>query len=187
MFLDYFETTLKLLGCLPGMPKISDVFGKEDIFEKSRFLEAFSFVKVIWIILRLGSWSILEHEGPCSEAKTSQFLCSLKCFWHAFLMLSIVTSSYSNGTKSLGPSREYFTVVGFGSVLSLCTNSSIILVSLTLFFHDLKIHKKLIEFEIVLKTFVVFIFCSKILTRYIKIHGPQPPRPSYFFTLILLE
>ena len=76
----------------------------------------------------------LEHEGPCSEAKTSQFLCSLKCFWHAFLMLSIVTSSYSNGTKSLGPSREYFMVVGFGSVLSLCTNSSLILVSLILFF-----------------------------------------------------
>ena len=131
-----------------------------------------------------GAWRALLKGH---KAKTSPFLCSLKYFWNVFLMLSIVASSYSNGTKSFGPSREYFTVVGFGSVLSLCTNSSIILVSLTLFFHDLKTHKKLIEFEIVLKTFVVFIFCSKILTRYIKIHGPQPPRPSYFFTLILLE
>ena len=132
MFLDCFETTLKLLGCLLGMPKISDVFGK-DISGKGRFLDK-SFVKRIWVILRLGSWSILEHEGPCSEAKTSQFLCSLKWFWHVFLMLSIVTSSYSDGIKSLGPSREYFMVVGFGSVLSLCTNSSLILVSLTPFF-----------------------------------------------------
>ena len=73
-----------------------------------------------------------------------QYLCSLKCFWYALLMLSIVTSSYSNETKSLGPSREYFMVVGFGSELSLCTNSSLILVSLTPFFHDLKLHKQLI-------------------------------------------
>ena len=133
MFLDCFETTLKLWGCLLGMPKTSDVFGKEDISGKGRFLEK-SFVKWIWIILRLGSWSILEHEGPCSEAKTSQFPSSLKCFWHVFLMLSIVSSSYSNGTKSLGPSREYFMVVGFGSVITLCTNSLLILVSLTPFF-----------------------------------------------------
>ena len=55
-------------------------------------------------------------------------------FWHAFLMLSIVTSSYSNGTKSLGHCRECFMVVRFGSVLSLCTNSSLILVFLTPFF-----------------------------------------------------
>ena len=126
MFLDCFETTLKLLGCLLGMPKISDVFGKEDISGKGRFLDK-SFVKRIWIILRLGNWSIPEHEGPCSEAKTSQFLRSLKCFWHALLMLSIVTSSYLNETKSLGPYRKYFMVVGFGFGLSLCTNSSLIL------------------------------------------------------------
>ena len=112
------------------MPEISDVFEKEYISEKSRFLDK-SFVKRIRIILRLGSWSIMEHEGPCSEAKTSQFLCSLKCFWHAFLMLSVATSLYSNGTKSLGPSCEYVMVVGFGSVLGLCTNSSLILVSLS--------------------------------------------------------
>ena len=63
-------------------------------------------------------------------------------------------------------------VAGFGSELSLCTNSSLILVSLTPFFHDLKLHKQLIYFEIVLKIFMVFvIFCSKILARYIKIHG----------------
>ena len=105
-----FETTLKLLGCLLGMSEIFDVFEKEDISGKSRFLNK-SFVKWIWIILRLGSWSILEHEGPCSEAKTSQFLCSLKCFWHAFLMLSIVTSSYSNGAKCLGSSREYLPIL----------------------------------------------------------------------------
>ena len=109
-FSTWFETTLKLLGCLLGMSEISDVFEKEDISGKSRFLNK-SFVKWIWIILRLGSWFILEHEGPCSEAKTSQFLCSLKCFWHAFLMLSIVTSSYSNGTKSLGFSREYLPIL----------------------------------------------------------------------------
>ena len=112
-------------------------FEKEDISGKSRFLDK-SFVKRILIILRLRSWSILEHEGPCSEAKASQFLCSLKCFWHDFLMLPIATSSYSNGTKSLDPSREYFMVVGFGSVLSLCTNSSLILVSLTPFFSRFK-------------------------------------------------
>ena len=88
-----------------------------------------------------GAWRALVKGH---EAKRWQFLCSLKCFWHAFLMLSIVTSSYSNGAKSLGPFHEYFMVVGFGSVLSLCTNSSLTLVSLTPFFHDLKIHKELI-------------------------------------------
>ena len=141
MFLDLLWNNT--FGILTWNAQRSDVFRKEDISGKGRFLYK-SFVKRIWIIMRLGSWSILEHEGPCSEAKTSHFLCSLKCFWHAFLMLSIVTPSYSNGTKSLGPSREYFMVVGFGSVLSLCTNSSLILVSLVFFFHRLKIDKQLI-------------------------------------------
>ena len=113
--------------------KISDVLGKEDISGKGRFLDK-SFAKQIWIILREGSWSIVEHEELCSETRRSQFLCSLKCFWHAFLMLSIVTSSYSNETKSLDPSWEYFMVVSFGSVLTLCTISPLILVYLTSFF-----------------------------------------------------
>ena len=34
-----FETTLKLLGCLLGIHKISDVFGKEDISGKDHFLD----------------------------------------------------------------------------------------------------------------------------------------------------
>ena len=42
-----FETTLKLLGCLLGMPKkISDVLVKEDISGKDHFLDK-SFVKRI--------------------------------------------------------------------------------------------------------------------------------------------
>ena len=45
-FSNCFETTLKLLGCLLGMPEISDVFEKEDISEKNRFLDK-SFVKRI--------------------------------------------------------------------------------------------------------------------------------------------
>ena len=134
------ETTLKLLGPLLGMPEICYIFQKEGISGKSRLLGK-SFVKWIWIILGQGNWSILEHEGVFSEAKTSQFLYFLKWLWHAFFMLSIVTSSYSKGTKSPGPSRECFMVVGFGSVLSLCTNISLMLTFLTLFFHDLKIHK----------------------------------------------
>ena len=41
-----FETTLKLLGCLLGMLKRFDVFEKEDISGKGRFLDK-SFVKRI--------------------------------------------------------------------------------------------------------------------------------------------
>ena len=76
-FLTSFETTLKLLGCLLRMPKISEIFEKEDISGKICFLGK-SFMKQIRIFLRLRNWSNLEHEGPCFEAKASQFLCSLK-------------------------------------------------------------------------------------------------------------
>ena len=120
LFSTCFEITVKLFGCLLEMTDISSVFEKKYIFGKRRFLDK-SLVKRVWIILRLGSWSILEHEGLCSEANISQLLCSVKCFWHAFLMLSIVTFSYSNGTKSLCLSRDYFMVLDFGSVFSLCT------------------------------------------------------------------
>ena len=142
-FLTCSETKLKLLGPLLGMAEICNIFQKEGIYGKSRLLDK-SLVKWTWIILRQRNWSILEHEGPFSEDKTSQFLYFLKWLWHVFLMLSIVTSSYSNGAKSPGPSPECFMVVGFGPVLSLCTNISLMLTSLTPFFHDLKIHKQFI-------------------------------------------
>ena len=45
-FSTYFETTLKLLGCLLGMLEISDIFEKEDIPGKSHFLDK-SYVKGI--------------------------------------------------------------------------------------------------------------------------------------------
>ena len=84
--------------------EISTVFEVEDISGKSWFLDK-PLLKPTWIILRLASRSILEHEGPFTEANASQFMRSLKWFWHAFLMLPIITFSYSNATKFHHPSH----------------------------------------------------------------------------------
>ena len=57
------------------------------------FLNDGGVVKRINIKFKLSNWSKHVHEGPCSEANTSQFHFSLKCWMQASLILSSNISS----------------------------------------------------------------------------------------------
>ena len=50
-------------------------------------------VKRMNIKFKLGNWSQRVYEGPCSEANTSQFCFSLKCWMQACLIFSSNISS----------------------------------------------------------------------------------------------
>ena len=81
-------------------------------------------VKRMNIKLKLGNWSNRVHEGPCSEANTSQFRFSLKCLVQTCLIFSSNVSSQLYLTNFLGPSLVNYIVVAFGSELSFWTINS---------------------------------------------------------------
>ena len=54
----------------------------------SLFLIDVGVVKRMYIKFKLGNWSKRIHEGPCSEANTTQFRFSLKCWVQACLIFS---------------------------------------------------------------------------------------------------
>ena len=59
----------------------------------SLFLIDAGVVKRMNIKFKLGNWSQRVYEGPCSEANTSQFCFSLKCWMQACLIFSSNISS----------------------------------------------------------------------------------------------
>ena len=63
-----------------------------------------------------GSWRTLFWSQDVTVSMFFQMV--LECLFDGINC----TSPYSNGIKSLGSFREYFMAVGFGSVLSLCSN-----------------------------------------------------------------
>ena len=100
--------------------------GVESMIQKycSYFLIDAGVVKRMNIKLKLGNWSNRVHEGPCSEANTSQFRFSLKCWVQTCLIFSSNVSSQLYLTNFLGPSLVNYMVVAFGSELSFWTINS---------------------------------------------------------------
>ena len=77
------------------------------------------------------------------DAKTSHSRDSLKCCWQAVLTLATVTSLKLKLTNSLVPSRAYFMVLCFGSVLRCCTKMSsfVVIVSFSVYLFSLTFPK----------------------------------------------
>ena len=59
-----------------------------DLEALSLFLIDVGVVKRMYIKFKLGNWSKRIHESPCSEANTTQFRFSLKCWVQACLIFS---------------------------------------------------------------------------------------------------
>ena len=127
-----FEIIPKLLGCLFGMPEISDIFEKKNFWKKPFSRQTFrelnlNFFEIILKLVYPGEWRTLLW----SQDVTFSMFFETVLIW-LFDIINCYLFIFKR-SKSAGTSRKYFMVVGFESVLSLCTNSSLILFSFTPF------------------------------------------------------
>ena len=115
-FSAYFETIMKVLGCLFRMPEISDMFFKKLFFWKKLFS---------WQIFREVNMNYFEigklvYPGEWRTLVWSQDLTVSMFFETVLTCLFDIINCYLfvfKRSKSLSTSHKYFMVVGFKSVL----------------------------------------------------------------------